>query len=1088
MLDINEERFRLALARARIGVWDWDLTINRVNYSDEWKRIRGYEDDGTQDSIDAGLQLVHPDDVHSLRAGRAKLVDGELNDLESEHRVRHASGSWVWILERSHAIREDDGTTVRVVGCDLEITSRKEQELARQRGVRENASPLSQSSATNKTEEKLQIVSDRLNFILKSASVGIWEWLPTTDELIWDEGMMKIYGVEPSQFTGKSDDWKKRVHLDDIERLMTVEQPRLFETGHISTEFRIIRDNGDTRHIYADQFIRRDATGEIVTGLNIDVTDRKMTEQALEDSENKFLRIAEHFPGMVYRFVAHSDGSHEFAYVSSQVREIFELEPEAAIGDATNMWNRTHPDDREWLRQEIIASADVLEPFLCEYRLNLPEKGIRWVQSFAQPVRTDAGDVIWDGIVIDQTDRKSADLALQESQAQFHRMTEKIPGMIFKYVLHPDSSHAVLYANSRTKDLFGFSAEAAMEDVERCMNRIHPNDLPGYQHAMMVSAETLEEFKQECRIVLDDRVIWVETTSIPERLDNGDIVWDGVTIDITQRKETELALHESQSQFQRMTENVPGMICQYRLAPDGTEALSYVSSKCRELFGVEPEEVIQDANQLFASIHPDDVDSFYETFRKSAQTLQPINEEFRVILPEQGLQWRRAIGQPTAMDGGTTVFDGVVLDITDAKQSELQLRHANDELAAATKIKDQFLANMSHEFRTPLNAILGMVEGLQNGLYGTVNAKQRTGLDVVRQSGKHLLDLINDILDLARIESGQIQLNRAYVDVKSLCESSLQLVTPQAEKKKIRLSLNVPWNLPKLFADEQRIRQVLINLLINSVKFTPDGGAIALMVEHVSSSRCQVEDVLRISVIDSGIGIDPNLLDSVFLPFVQVDSSLSRTHDGTGLGLSLVKQFIDLHGGTVTVTSQPNAGSCFAIELPFHQSQHTDKASAEERIESDSRPSQLSLTESLDAANSFNPIDPSPASPTILLAEDNDSVAMSVTWYLEARGYQVHRAIDGEIAISLAKTCNPDFILMDIQMPNLDGLSAIQQLRAMPEIKDTPIVALTGLATEDDYQRCLAAGANDYLSKPYPMEQLIEKIAALLSNDSTAPN
>ena len=941
----GEDLWRLAVSGAGIGVWDWDLISNQIFCSSEEMEIRGCGDGEMTVGLKDWLDLVHPDDLDDLCAGRSRVIDTAQDRFDSEHRVRHADGSWIWISERSSVIRDDTGKAIRLVGCDRDITDQKIQDF---------------DETEDETHQELRELGDRLNQVLKSASVGIWEWTPDSDELVWDDGTMQMFGVDPSHFQGTSEEWQKRLHPDDFQRMTQIEYAKLLERGRVSNEYRIIRDDGEVRHIYADQFLHRNERNEVtkISGLNMDVTERKKIEEALVESENKFHRVAEHLPGVVYRYIVHPDGSDEFAYVSSQVREMFELEPEEAIGDASAMWERIHVGDREWLRREVVDSADILEPFLCEYRLQLPEKGLRWVQAFARPVRAENGDVIWDGLVVDHTDQKSAALALQDTQAQFHRMTENVPGMIFRYVLHPDLSHEVLYASSRSSDFFGLPAESAVQNVELIFERIHPDDLPQYQRAIAVSAETLQEFKQECRIVLDDRTIWVETTSQPERLANGDIVWDGITIDITH-----------------------------------------------------------------------------------------------------------------------------------AKQSEMQLRFMNEELARATKMKDQFLANMSHEFRTPLNAILGMTEGLQGGLFGPVNAKQHASLGVVEQSGRHLLDVINDILDLATIESGQIKLERVDLDIKSLCESSLRFVASQADKKKIRLNLNVPWNLPKLSADQKRIRQVLINLLTNAVKFTPEGGCVTLEVDRLLQDKSNGGDIIRISVTDSGIGIPSEWIDSVFNPFVQIDSSLIRRYDGTGLGLSLVKQFIELHGGQVTVTSELGVGSCFTVDLPYRKSTESDVRS-EGR---DLRPSLDSFGKSEGAEVSLKDVefldgvDAEDSLPTILLAEDNDGVAMAVTWYLEARGYPVHRATDGQVAIDLALELNPDLILMDIQMPNLDGLSAIKRIRIDPQISEIPIVALTGLAMADDLESCMVAGANGFLSKPYPMEELVQLIQKLCESDATQP-
>jgi len=259
---------------------------------------------------------------------------------------------------------------------------------------------------------------------------------------------------------------------------------------------------------------------------------------------------------------------------------------------------------------------------------------------------------------------------------------------------------------------------------------------------------------------------------------------------------------------------------------------------------------------------------------------------------------------------------GTITDITERKQAEDKLQESNQILARATRLKDEFLANMSHELRTPLNAILGMTEALQEEVYGDINLKQRQCLETVEHSGQHLLSLINDILDLSKIEAGKIELTLVPVQIASLCSLSLTFVKQFAQQKNITLHCQLPPSLPLVEADERRIRQVLINLLNNAVKFTPEGGTVTLSATLETVADQSFADHLRIAVEDTGIGITPEDLDKLFQPFVQIDSALNRRYDGTGLGLALVKKIIELHEGTVGVISQENSGSCFFLTLP----------------------------------------------------------------------------------------------------------------------------------------------------------------------------
>ena len=413
-----------------------------------------------------------------------------------------------------------------------------------------------------------------------------------------------------------------------------------------------------------------------------------------------------------------------------------------------------------------------------------------------------------------------------------------------------------------------------------------------------------------------------------------------------------------------------------------------------------------------------------------------------------------------------------------------QLAISNAQLARATQIKDEFLANMSHELRTPLNAILGMTEGLQDGVFGIVNQQQIKALQTVERSGSHLLELINDILDVAKIESGKIELDCAPTSINCLCQSSIAFVKHQAFQKRIQIDIRLPLNLPDLLVDERRIRQVLINLLSNAVKFTPEGGQIILEASRASCdlaiTNSSEEDFLRIVVIDTGIGISADNIKKIFQPFMQIDSALNRRYNGTGLGLVLVKQIVKLHGGSVELTSELGVGSCFTLMLPcipnlsipslnFPSERTVDNMQAVtlgiDSEVADVRIANVSIRQSS----------------LLLLAEDNEANISTVSSYLQAKGYRILLAKNGQEAVDLAITHHPDLILMDIQMPIMDGLEATQKIRLDLNLANIPIIALTALAMTGDRDRCIAAGATDYLTKPVKLRQLFTIINQLLT-------
>ncbi|HEY5023174.1 MAG TPA: response regulator, partial [Gemmatimonadaceae bacterium] len=412
-------------------------------------------------------------------------------------------------------------------------------------------------------------------------------------------------------------------------------------------------------------------------------------------------------------------------------------------------------------------------------------------------------------------------------------------------------------------------------------------------------------------------------------------------------------------------------------------------------------------------------------------------------------------------------------DVTELKLFEQRLQQKNLELEEASRMKSEFLANMSHELRTPLNAIIGFSEVLVDGLLGEMTDQQRGFIGDIFSSGTHLLSLINDILDLSKVEAGKMTLDLEPVQVFSLFENSLSIIREKAAARDIRLVMDVPRELGSIRSDARKVKQIVYNLLSNAVKFSSERDEVTLRAERVSREEVgllsestigrsfplpdnEFDEFLKISVIDNGIGISPEGLESLYKPFSQIDSGLARKFEGTGLGLAMVKLLADLHGGAVAVESEVGKGSCFTVWLPFRPS--------EGGILTPPKP-QPAL-----------PIEALPGSLTALVVEDDYKSADLIRMQLEAEGFIVLHAATAETAIVLAARQPLALITLDIMLPNMDGWEFLNKIKQTPSLKHIPVVIISIVS---DPTRGFALGAAAVMQKPISRQELYEALVGL---------
>lgn len=517
---------------------------------------------------------------------------------------------------------------------------------------------------------------------------------------------------------------------------------------------------------------------------------------------------------------------------------------------------------------------------------------------------------------------------------------------------------------------------------------------------------------------------------------------------------------------------------------------TYVNGKFSEISQYGREDVLGQDDRILHSGHH--AQSFFNETWDTLRAGKVWHGEICNRKKHGGLYWVEATLVPFLdAEGRPYQYFGIYTDITGRKQVETDLTGARDHALEATRLKSEFLATMSHEIRTPMNAILGMAELLQGA---PLNEEQNDCLRTLHQSGKSLLHIIDDILDLSKMEAGKLHIERVDFRLREVVEAVLDALTPGARQKRISLmSYVAPEIPPVLQGDPGRIRQVLINLVGNAIKFTGQG---SVTVRAILELGDDTQSTVRISVTDTGIGITEQSAKKLFQPFTQADGSTTRKHGGTGLGLSICRNLVNMMGGEIGVESEPGKGSTFwvTVSLMHGAPQHDALPGGGLPDGDDARPggtgsAGLRKYDGGETGKASGAVAQPPAGAApeegasapylVLLAEDNAVNRKLALMQLRKLGYQAHVAESGRAVLDAMQSARYDLILMDCQMPEMDGYESTRAIRAaeQPGGVRVPIIAMTANAMQGDKERCLEAGMDDYLAKPIAIETLREKLA-----------
>ncbi|WP_165228599.1 PAS domain S-box protein [Aquisphaera insulae] len=926
-------------------------------------------------------------------------------------------------------------------------------------------------TAQKRAADELRESRERLRLAMEAAGAGVWEWDLATDALSWSDEVWRLYGLEPNSCTPSYETWLAAVHPDDRDRAdAEVRSAAAAAAPEISIEWRGHDPRGTECWLMSRGRAVRDTDGRLTRylGIVVDITGRKRAEEALRFSEEMFAKAFASNPAAI-ALTRLEDG--RFLNVNETWSALTGYGRDEAIG-------RTPADLRIWwspAERERFADALRQQGSVDGWEQDFRGKsGENFSTQLCAQVMDLGGEAVILSTFIDITARKRAEAAFRDNQAFQETLLRAIPAPVFfkdtegRYVEGNDAFFRFL---GRERDrVVGHTAHelvpAGLADLYTEMDRrlLAERGLQVHQTQLLSPDGVLN-------------VVFHKTTfDGPDGRPRGIV---GVILDVTDRVRAEDAVRALNADLERRVADRTAAVQELAAIIDSstdfiaTATLDgmprWENRSFREVVGIPAAGEGRPAT--IAALHPADSAAriLQEGIPAAVRDGHWAGETEVLAADGRAIPVSQLILVHHGDDGEVAYISTIMRDITDRKRLERSLRERSNELALAnaelvrsSRMKDEFLASMSHELRTPLNGILGFAEGLAEGVYGELGDDQRRCVLDVHECGRHLLDLINDILDVAKIEAGMVELEVAEVAVGPLCESAVRFVKQAAQRKSIPVRLSIDDPVGRVVADQRRLKQVLVNLLSNAVKFTDAGGGVGLEVTYDPSRR-----VARFAVWDTGIGISPEGLSRLFKPFMQLDSGLDRRYSGTGLGLVLAKRLTELHGGMLEVESEPGRGSRFTIVLPW---------------EPDVRPRPEGReTGGAEAPTGGAGTNPGLAQTRVLIVDDDQAGVRALRDYLEVKGYAVEQAADGEAGIARARSRSPHLILMDIQMPGLDGLEAIRRLRLSPGLQDVPIIALTALAMQGDRERALKAGATDYLSKPVRLSVLQRRIHDLLA-------
>ncbi|QDV38428.1 PAS domain S-box protein [Tautonia plasticadhaerens] len=1031
------------------------------------------------------VDAVHPDDRDRARSCWEAASGESGNGLyDLEYRLRAADGSYRWFTVRGRASRGADGRPERWIGTCTDIDDRKRAEEALRRTldelderVRRRTAELQAANAQLRDE-----IADRRRAEAEARErqrfiEGITGAIPSilylydleTRSNRWVNGRIEaILGYSPEQIREMGPGILSRlVHPDDAEAIGLADEGSRYDglgDGEIREfEYRHRHADGSWRWLRSRELVAcRDARGRPlqILGAADDVTEARKAAQALRDGEER-LRLALDLAGLGVIAIDHDADS---AIADETAAALFGVPPDAAIPRRA-LHDRLHPDDREELRRTLAEGPDPGGDgvFAFEHRVVPPDGPTRWLNirkriSFeAEDGRARPRSELM--VVMDVTDRLRSAEVLRQSEARF-RGAFDVAAVGMALV---DPGGRFLRVNRILCEIVGYPEHELLRlDFQRIT---HPEDLEADldQVRLTLSGE-IPSYRMEKRYFhKEGHVVWVVLSVALVRDEDGrPLHFVAMIEDITPRKRAEEAVRESERRFRELADSAPVLILMGDLEVGCTfanqTALDFLGGPADELLGM----------GIMGRFHPEDAGRCVEDYGRVMLGRQALEAEYRLRHADGSYRWMAFRGIPRVLADGTMLgYLTCCTDVTERKEVEASLRRAKEAAEAATRAKSEFLANMSHEIRTPMNGILGMTELT---LDTALSPRQREYITLARSSAESLMTIIDDILDFSKIEAGKLRLDPAPFPLRQAVEETLRVLAVRAHGKGLELALRIAPEVPDaVVGDADRLRQVLVNLVGNAIKFT-DGGEVVVDVESDPPDDDGVTLSFRVS--DTGIGIPPEKLTAIFAPFEQADGSTTRRFGGTGLGLAISSKLVAMMGGAILAESTPGSGSTFRFRARLGLA---DRARSQ-------RPS---------------PSPPALIGRKVLVVDDNATNRLILQELLGTWGMRAVGLDGGEAALAALRSAAAlgepfDAALVDGMMPGMDGFDLADRIRSDPAIDSVPLLLLTSAGRPDDGDALRALRFSSCLVKPVRRSDLLDSLmtafSALSPDDGHPPD